>query len=930
MKLLCVCAVVLGLCAPIVNGYEAKVLFSFEGGDKGKYELEDWPEEFKGKSSLAVVEEHAAAGKKALKLESRAPAGCAVFSGFDSDWSKYDAWAFDVFNPSDKPVPVSGWVRATDANANWWDRHNWDTILKPGANTVRLPVGGMTSPKANKPIDVTKVLRFNIAADHATLFIANIRLTKGLENEIPVAGIKKFSFGPAVSAIMPGFEGVCKDTLYNKERGYGWLPGGNFFRDFDIMEILGRIRPYDDLSRHLSAPYKASFVIDVPNGAYGGWLLFAPHGSGWGWGYSRRTVSANGKVLVEDIYDDKRGGEDAFRFQDEEDLPGEDLWDKYIKVMYRPYQFRFETEAVAGQLKLDFDGYGSRAMVCGLALWPQAGEKDAEKWLAALEALRKQQYQALHVEKNPEPQPYAASGEDRRRGYALFTHLPDHELVLNTVPTPEETRQTALALAGSPGEYVSGCVSLYLLKDCGEIKRAECSVNGKTVIPGTVRVVRFKAMNKTATYEVAPKYLDDVSSKLVPMKAGITRSFWTTFQIPADAEAGEFSGTLILSGAQGGDITIPVKLDVWPIKLAEPKFPMGMFMMGPHNGDWKQLLEDARAHGLTSLDPGISITLKRIVNGKAEVDFKDADRFMELAKAAGFTEELAGYSVGSGLDLRVQADYEKEAKCWNVSGYAEAVKAYFDAVREHAQEKGWLPIAFCTDDEYVIHPGGDPARLASHHKLLQENALGFHFVPFDSAYYQIPQEKYAEQDKMLAEIDTFAAGAHNQRTAEMVKKAGRRMWLYNTGMDRFTFGLYMFFARQKFDVKGFFEWSYNSAGFYLASFNEAHYGVVYGSSHGLRATPAWERIRLGCNDHRYFETAWQLIEKAKADNKAPAEAKTLQDLLESAMSKLRFERSQEVAADVRPEDNPRTPANLEKLRRAVAEGIIKLHKAAGY
>ena len=31
------------------------VLFSFEGADRGTYVLEDWPPEFKGRSSLAVV-----------------------------------------------------------------------------------------------------------------------------------------------------------------------------------------------------------------------------------------------------------------------------------------------------------------------------------------------------------------------------------------------------------------------------------------------------------------------------------------------------------------------------------------------------------------------------------------------------------------------------------------------------------------------------------------------------------------------------------------------------------------------------------------------------------------------------------------------------------------------------------------------------------
>ena len=58
-----------------MGSVEIKTLFSFEGNDAGKIELEDYPDEFKGKSSMSPVEEHATEGKKALKLESHAPAG---------------------------------------------------------------------------------------------------------------------------------------------------------------------------------------------------------------------------------------------------------------------------------------------------------------------------------------------------------------------------------------------------------------------------------------------------------------------------------------------------------------------------------------------------------------------------------------------------------------------------------------------------------------------------------------------------------------------------------------------------------------------------------------------------------------------------------------------------------------------------------------
>jgi hypothetical protein len=942
--------------ARLVKGtgnYEVKVLYSFEGADAGKFELEDWPEEFKGKSAMTPVEEHATAGKKALKLESRAPAGNVQFSGFDGNWNAYDTLALDIFNAADKTAQISGWIRAGDVNAGWWDRHNWERMLKPGFNTVRMSVGGITSPKGNKPIDTANVVKFNLAVDRTTLFIDNVRLIKGVE-EIPVAGLKKFDFGPENSAVMPGFAKITKASGYDPAKGCGWLPGGQFGRDFDIMEMLGRHRPPDDLTRDFCMPTQATFAVDVPDGSYGVWLMLGPPGNGWGQTFQHRSVTANGKVVVDETFDINSFKKHEFRFEDEEDLPGDDLWEKYIDKLFRPA--RFDVEVAGGQLKLDFNSYGSWwcAMVDGLVLWPKASANDAERWLANFDALRKEQFQAMHVEKTPEAKTYAATEDDKKRGYVLFVHSADRAVEVNSVPAPEEIQTTALTLAGAPGEYVTGCVGLYPLKDCGQIARAECSVpcavsagnaRAENTIQGAVRVQRYKALNKTAVYDIVPKYLDDVAVKPVSLKAGVTRSFWATLQIPANAEGGEYSGSLKLTGAQGGEITVPVKLTVWPIKLVEPKFPMGMFMMGPMHAylafdpkgeeywqTWKQILEDARAHGLTSVDPAISIPLQRIVNGKAEVDFSAGDRFMELAKAAGFSQELNGYNVGSGINLRVQANYDAEAKRFGVASYAEAVKAYFDAVREHAKEKGWLPICFCTDDEYIVHPGGDAARLASHHKLLQDNAPGFRFVAFDSAYLEEQPQNRAAREQMLADIDTWGAGVHGPREVEVVKAAKRRLWLYNTGMNRFTFGTYMFFARQKYNVEGFFQWVYTGGGtysnFYLASHVEAHYGVVYPSSRGLRTTPTWERIRTGCSDHRYLETAWQLIAQAKAQNKGAAAAKALEDAIETVMKKLKFGKPHADAISGEGKaDNPLDCSGMESFRKSVAEGILKLQDA---
>jgi hypothetical protein len=932
---------------------EIKTLFSFEGNDAGRIELEDWPEEFKGKSTMNAVEEHATEGKKALKLESHAPAGNIQFFGFEPDWSRYDTLAIDIFNPSDSNVRIGGWIRSGDLKASWDNRHNYDRILRPGFNALKLPAGGLCTP-GGKPIDATKIVSFNMAVDNQTIFIDNVRLIKGVE-EIPVEGLKKFAFGKADSALMPGFTRITKTTAYDPAKGFGWLPGGDFARDFDIHEVLGRHRPADNLCGGGSMPRKATFAVDLPNGDYQVWMMQCPPGIGWGASFKHRRVTAQGKVVFDQEYNAESFKTWEFQFQDAEDLPGDDLWERYMTVFFKPVIF--DATVADGKLNLDFDSFGQpnwATMLSGIVLWPKSSAASATKWLANLDAQRKEQYLAMHVENIPKaPAPYTASADEKAHGYVRFVHSPDRDVQVNSVPTPDEAKTGAIALSACPGQYESACVGIYPLKACGKLKVSVSDLagpDGKS-IPASqikVQVLRYKAMNQTAIYTILPKYMDTVPADGIDIKPGVTRSFWFIPHVPADAAPGTYKGQIALTFSNGATDKVDLSLNVWPIKLLEPDFPMGMFMTTPMNiypevggGDrwdeWKELLIDAREHGMTSIDPIISLPLRKITAGKAEIDFSDLDRFMEIAKSVGYHQELNGYALGTGFNMRIHPgfDFNGEAKRWGVASYGDIAKAYFDAVREHAKEKNWLPICFCTDDEYIVHPGSKPEELATLHKALQDNAPGFHFVTYDSVFYKDRPKEAEAYDKLLAEVDTWGAGIHTTREAEVTKKAGRRLWLYNTGMNRFTFGTYMFYARQKYDVKGFFQWIYPGSGtyghFYLASFVEAHYGVVYPSARGYRTTPIWERIRAGCDDHRYLQTAWKLIEKAEASGKGTAEAKSLKEAIENAFSKISFGNAKadaKAAAEGEGKaDNPFTPAGMDALRKAMAEGILALQKA---
>ena len=72
----------------------------------------------------------------------------------------------------------------------------------------------------------------------------------------------------------------------------------------------------------------------------------------------------------------------------------------------------------------------------------------------------------------------------------------------------------------------------------------------------------------------------------------------------------------------------------------------------------------------------IRLPLKGIKNGTADIDFTAMDRFMDMAKAAGFTKELNGYGVRTGINIRNYELSDAEAKKFGLNTYAELVKVY--------------------------------------------------------------------------------------------------------------------------------------------------------------------------------------------------------------------------------------------------------------
>lgn len=134
-----------------------RILFDFETDE----ELDRF--HWKCHTLFALSEEHATHGTKSLKMDlfpSEYPGLAPMIK--DTDWSRYGALRFDVYNPQGKDIPLT--VRIDDKKdyPDYADRYNRRFVVKPGANTVTIPLDSLNTSGGKRTLNPKRIYRFVI------------------------------------------------------------------------------------------------------------------------------------------------------------------------------------------------------------------------------------------------------------------------------------------------------------------------------------------------------------------------------------------------------------------------------------------------------------------------------------------------------------------------------------------------------------------------------------------------------------------------------------------------------------------------------------------------------------------------------------------------------------------------------------------------
>ena len=343
--------------------------------------------------------------------------------------------------------------------------------------------------------------------------------------------------------------------------------------------------------------------------------------------------------------------------------------------------------------------------------------------------------------------------------------------------------------------------------------------------------------NETA-YTIEPMSLRKIEGSNLKLAANLTRQFWITVALPADAKAGVYTGEVALTAGEL-KLKLPLSVEVVDATIDEPNFSFGFFGAWVPNElpaarqktAWKDLLTLLKNMGMNSLSGGPAVQFSGLdAAGKPMLDFTACDAYFKTLKEAGFTGPIYtyggpayvsglhdGYSIGA-----TGHGWEKTTG----KSFKELLQIVFTAYKEHAEKEGWPTIYYSLLDEPRVLDGAK-ANLELH-QAYHDAIPWFHTGGFYSVNWEGKDEFSVAVQNIFKAMSWSGLNAQTQTDMDKAKEFGREIHLYNQSSTRFGFGAYQWAEMHK-GVKGRLQWhTLNLAGYQFFDLDgqEPDFGVV--------------------------------------------------------------------------------------------------------
>ena len=772
--------------------------------------------------------------------------------------------------------------------------------------------------------------------------------------------VLKFDMGPEKSPVWPGFALVTAGMKYTPERGFGWVSRGQI-QDFKNYQP-------DDLARDLvvvKLRQPLEFRAKVPNGDYRVWVLSGDDmtaGSDW---FRSYHLIQEVRVTAE--------GQEAFReqrhywgLQDVDFVPGQSIWDKYIKGRY--LERAFPVRVRDGELNLVFEGLTGKWKwyafpVNAIMVYPASKAGRMAQDIAQIDAKRRKAFLSRWTrrERKIETPQLRVDAEARKLGYVAW---PRNYLKLTfpaTTPEAGEYGDTVRTFAAQ-GEWepVSFCV-----RPIRDLKGVTVSVSdlrsedGAAIPAKQIRVAVVKYQEKTSgrglTYIVAPYSLMDRWRK-IDIPAGLTKQYWLKIRVPDHVKPGFYSGTIRIAARNAPPKTLRLELRVLPFRLMRPDYASWFYFgnrrrvyFDTHDrqkddGYWEMYRKESanlQEHGFC-LPPLLDFRLMKMKVDREKkkllsIDFSALDAEWEFRKKIGamppdgFLTCLAGgiarYYCGAQW---IQQRIPVVRKHVYFSDKKEDVDLFVDIVRridKHVRDKGW--------GTPVFESGGELSNYGDQGTTYGMRAYGaFRKAGVLTALRGNGPSDYAVIQAGLVDYAIPNIALIRDEWTETMKKKCKGLWLYNYSNGRYGFG---FFAWKKGATRRLHEGYICRGGRPWDDFDAGahnwHVGVE-GTRDGVASRITMELMAEGRDDFDYLYTCEQRLAQAEklgtpAARRVAAEArKTLQFIRGRTFTDYDFRGDIAAASGLYRDAGCRwAPDDLQKYRWLVAREILRLQQA---
>jgi len=865
-----------------------------------------------------VSKEYYSQGERSLKVvfPKGGYPGLNCIIGLPKDWRNFDTLKFDFYNPQQEVIKFGIMIKdyLSDSYAQRYDGY---FAFKPGMNSFEFNITGLKTNSKKRVLSMDRIEHLSIflfkPEKKFTLYFDNIRLEK--ESTSGLNRMYRFDFGPESSEVWPGFIKVTDKTLYNKEKGHGWS---------SIDDLRADDRQYPDPLFRDWVRGSGPFNLDLPNDEYTVYMMLEDPGF-WEYyqNYESREVYAEDSLALKENLDKIAFFQNYyFRHLESEDLPGEDVWTKYVNTRFTPKIFNVKVDD--GQLNLRFSpAWGYACTLSSLIVYPVKAAKEAEIHIAEINKKRKSYFNTQFVESVPVTSElsFDLNQVDKEKGYILFLKNYLEEMLPSTIPSKEELVDEVRLFAVN-GESEPFTIGIYPLKDLAECELvAENLTSNEGYIFSSenvdIKVTQYKLKLEGSSIYKSKGELLRYKSK-IKIDKGISRQYWITVNVPENTLPGTYTGKLNFIPAQGKEQTVKLTLSVLPFQLTELDIAVGMFYFAPAYLRWykgtnenftqqiKEHLTDLKAHNMNSLAIDIAPKITKVHDdGSVVLDFNDLDEFMHLYKLSGFTKPIVGYGMS------VLVNQAKQHSGRSNLLFSEILKNAYKSIEKHAQEVYGLEIIFCLADEIsnVTGEGID------YGVKLAQIARG---VPRIKTTAMLNNDK-DEPIFPYLDISTINSGMKiSQGLIDRIRDSNSDLWFYNIGKNRFSFGYYL--AKTK--AKGRLQWNYQLPAvdpYFDLDGRESDYCASYPSLEGPINSVWFERIREGIDDYKYILTLSNFIQEAKQSNNQEImlKAKYSEEVIAGILSQISVEIN----------DNQWPVNKYNEERKKIAEQIVILKKA---